>query len=137
MKKLTKILALMGAATGVAYLTKKMMDSSKYESSKVPNRGNSNDASKDKNEHRSSRNETSDFSNERTQKMYKDLGMTDEQRLRYETDYRTVMHKWEKENPNIAMDEIKKTAEHNSALKAVLNEAQFSNYRDWADKYVK
>lgn len=136
MNKLTKVLALIGATTGVAYLTKKMMAPSNLESKASSNNRNVNATVPDRNVSKSYNNVDTDFSNERTQRMYKDLGMTDEQRLRYEADYRTVMDKWEKQNPNVTMDKMQKTAEHNSALKAVLNEAQFSNYREWAKNHA-
>lgn len=75
--------------------------------------------------------EHSDYSDHRTQKMYKDLGMTEDQKRRYERDYRSVMGTWEKNNPNYDMDEQGKIDEHNAVLKAVLDEAQYSMYRDW------
>lgn len=73
-----------------------------------------------------------DYSNAKTQKMYKDLGMTDNQRRRYEADYSAVMEEWEKKNPNSGMDEAEKADQHNKALNAVLDEAQYAMYRDWS-----
>ena len=73
-----------------------------------------------------------DYSDANTQRMYKDLGMTANQRRQYETDYRKVMDEWEKKNPSINMDNDQKVEQHNKALNAVLDEAQYAMYRDWS-----
>lgn len=70
-------------------------------------------------------------SNDRTQLMYKDLGMTEAQRRLYEEDYKTLMEDWKRDNPNTSMDDQQSNDNLSAALKAVLNEDQFAMYRDW------
>ena len=138
MKTFSKILVWGGVATGIAYLTKKVWDLPSLESrnSRDGTMGERHKAgvSARSNSSANSGRDTSSYSNERTQKMYKELGMTEDQRRRYEADYRAVMDTWEKNNPNKPMDEKMKVKEHNSALNAVLNEDQFSMYRKWTKK---
>ncbi|WP_027126851.1 hypothetical protein [Gelidibacter mesophilus] len=146
MNKLAKFLAFAGLTGAVAYLTYgiKSRPASISNSHNPINPSKNNDVKASRSPNTENRKTTSnfqsstperkhypDYSDSRTQKMYKDLGMTDEQKLRYERDYRTVMGTWEKNNPNYEENEQDKIDEHNSVLKAVLDEAQFSMYRDW------
>lgn len=146
MNKLAKLLAFAGLTGAVAYVTfglkGKTAPSSNSDKTLSTSRNNDSKTSRSANSENQKTSSTSkgstteskhhsDYSDSRTQKMYKDLGMTDEQRRRYERDYRTVMDRWEKNNPNHNDDEKEKIEEHNSVLKAVLDEAQFSMYRDW------
>ena len=138
MKKLIKFLGFVGLTSAILYLTYGL----KAESSTDKNtKGFDGDNSNSGNKNKSNNNQTkatsttakhvTDYSDSRTQKMYKDLGMTNEQKRQYENDYRAVMGRWEKENDVLKMSEQEKIDEHNSVLNAVLNEAQYSMYRDW------
>ena len=79
---------------------------------------------------------TEDFSDSRTQKMYKELGMTDEQRKKYEADYLSLMTDWDQQNPSKPMDIQERNKRSESALNAVLNEDQYAIYRDWAKDHA-
>lgn len=136
MNKLGKFLALAGL-TGVAtYLFLGLRNKSSFASSKTSTTSKQNSTKSANSIQRSENykmalNHRTEYSNARTQKMYKDLGMTDEQRRHYERDYKTVMGIWEKNNSNYDIDEQDKIDEHNNLLNAVLNEDQFSMYREW------
>ena len=138
MNKLTKLLALVGLSAAVAYVVsefKKTSVSNLRTSPKQPRHDDLQASSSDTMQ--KNLNETkkvTDYSDSRTQKMYKDLGITEEQKRRYERDYRTVMGTWEKNNPNYDMNDQDKIDEHNNLLNAVLNEDQFAMYRDWFKK---
>ena len=132
MNTIGRILVVSGIAGLVAYVVSKRhytntqaeeSENLEKEENKTQERSDSVDAKKGKS--------TTEYSNESTLKMYKNLEMTEDQKRRYERDYKVVMDKWEKDNPGVDMDEVERKKEHNSALKAVLNEAQYSKYRDW------
>lgn len=152
MNKFSKVLAIVVLTTGIAYLTRKWwggsypklrnLSTSEDEGySEATNHQNLQDINNrgrfttdnydsDENEH----GRTSDHSDTRTQRMYKDLGMTDEQRKRYEADYKSIMDGWEEDNPELQMDDRTKDDQHIATLRAVLNEAQYSIYREWSEK---
>ena len=69
-------------------------------------------------------------SDNRAQLMYKNLGMTDEQRQQYEHDYHAVTGSWRESNPNYDLDDQQKIEYQSASLKAVLNEVQYAMYRD-------
>ncbi len=143
MKILGKVAVLIAVITIVAVATTKK--SKKHELSE--DESNSDNLNKDDNLSKASsseksdnesnsvntnNNRNSDYVNAKTQKMYKDLGMTKAQKRRYEADYKTVMDEWGKKNPGKTINEKEKVAQHNATLNAVLNEAQYSIYREWA-----
>lgn len=135
MNKLGKFLAfagLTGLATYIA-LGLKGKSSASFNASTASSHNGTKKSDSDKRSENDNKNlnRETEYSNARTQKMYKDLGMTDEQRRRYERDYKTVMGTWEKNNPNYDMDDQDKINEHNNLLNAVLNEDQFAMYREW------
>lgn len=152
MNKFSKVLAFVAVSAGIAYLTRKWMsrsysklkDSSdasdagysvetNHQNLRDINHSNrSSDPTDNYGSNASAR--TSDYSNSRTQRMYKDLGMTKAQRRRYEADYSAIMDGWEKDNPERKMDGKTKVDQHNATLNAVLNEAQYSIYREWSEK---
>ncbi len=135
MNKLTKLLTFVGLSSAVAYVALNLKgktnpnSSQSLKSSKQsdPQKSNSN---RSRNQNGKTKHIT-DYSDARTQKMYKDLGMTDEQKRKYERDYKTVMDTWQNKNANYNMGEQQQIDEHNSVLNAVLNEDQFGMYRDW------
>ncbi|CAH8283456.1 hypothetical protein EV196_102411 [Mariniflexile fucanivorans] len=130
MNKLIKFLALVGLTSAVSYLVfglKGKSSANDHNSHKQSRNGNP----KTSHSQKGTKIENADYTNSRTQKMYKDLSMTEEQQRRYEHDYQTVMGTWKKNNPNYDMYDQEKIEEHNSLLSAVLNEAQYSMYREW------
>lgn len=71
----------------------------------------------------------------RTQKMFKDLSMTQAQKKRYQASIKTLLNKWDKDNPDNPMDAKSISKEEDKSLSAVLDEVQYGMYRDWAKKY--
>ncbi|MDN3492559.1 hypothetical protein [Winogradskyella bathintestinalis] len=134
MNKLGKILVVAAATSGIAYITRKWWNipSEKLKSSDHTSRikTSKSNTQKPSNANRDL-NDNSD-SDERTQRMYNDLGMTEEQRKRYVADYRAVVDDWKNKNPNQDMDEQIMEEQHSATLNAVLNEAQYAMYRDWS-----
>ncbi len=71
----------------------------------------------------------------RTQNMYKDLGMTENQRNLYEASMKSIVTDWKKNNPNDIMDDRNNLLDEDKSLRAVLNEVQYGMYRDWNKNY--
>lgn len=137
MNKTSKFLAFMGIiASATTYLAYKVTGSSsiKNKNSSRSQRSTDNDSPQREtsisNENDRDKEKFSSYSDDRTQLMYKNLGMTKDQRRRFEEDYYAIMGDWEKNNPNLDMDDQQKEDSHTAALKAVLNEAQYAMYRE-------
>ncbi|OBX25364.1 hypothetical protein LX77_01466 [Gelidibacter algens] len=137
MNKTSKFLAFMGIlASLTTYLAFKVTRNTSVRdenSSGPPRNPNHNSLRNEKSnsfENRRNEENTKSPSDDKTQLMYKDLGMTEDQSRRFERDYQAIMGDWEKTNPGIDMDNQQKEDSHVAALKAVLNEAQFAMYRE-------
>ena len=85
-------------------------------------------AENDKNKSVSSSNKDGDEDMER---MFKNLKMTDEQRKRYEADYQVLNNTWVSENPDKTISDAERREQQEQTMKAVLDEAQYSSYREW------
>ena len=126
MKKLIKFLGFVGLTSAILYLTygmklnRQQTKTQKASMATIPiletNKSNNNQTKATS----TTAKHVTDYSDSRTQKMYKDLGMTNKQKRQYENDYRAVMGRWEKENDVLKMSEQEKIDEHNSVLNAVL-----------------
>lgn len=139
MNKTSKFLVFMGMiASATTYLAYKLTNNSSSNNSTRPLPNSDNTSYKkeksisDKDTNTVER--SNNYSDDRTQMMYKDLGMTEDQKRRFEEDYKSIMGDWERNNPNLNMDDQQKVNSHSSALKAVLNEAQYAMYRDLPNK---
>jgi len=71
----------------------------------------------------------------RTQKMYKDLGMTDNQKTLYEASMKSIKPDWENKNSSDKIGDRTILMDEDKSLKAVLDEVQYGMYRDWTQKY--
>lgn len=66
------------------------------------------------------------------QKMYSDLEMTQDQRSRFEREWKNASESWKKSNRNKMMNSFERTEFQDQILKDILTEQQFQNYRQWA-----
>lgn len=149
MKTLGKIISFAAAATVLTKLTRALLK--KQESKKATSNvraakaANSQPSISKKNQSAQLKNQPVDNSTDQqprkqtiksnqsdlgNQKMYKDLEMTEDQKKRYEADYKKLMSGWDQENPGTPIDEKEKFRRNDSALKAVLNEDQYAMYRE-------
>ena len=128
MSRFNKIVGLSIMFASAAIITK--IFSSKKTSAASDLSNKSSDHNKSKNNSEENELDT------RTQKMYKDLSMTKEQKERYEASIRTLKDVWDKNNPNNPMDVKNFLSEEDKSLNAVLDEVQYGMYRDWAKKYA-
>lgn len=139
MNKTSKFLVFTGLiASATTYLAYKLTN--KSSNSKAPSSLPNSDRTNDKKEKTNSNKDSNKvergnrYSDDRTQMMYKDLGMTEDQKRRFEKDYYAIMGDWERNNPDRDMDAQQQENSHSAALKAVLNEAQYAMYRDLPNK---
>ncbi len=134
--KLFKYLAYVGIASSAAFIVYVMSNKSNDNYSRTARssdrnplkRGRSNAGSHTKHDDQSE-----SHSESRAEMMYKNLGMTDEQKRQYEHDYHAVTGNWKKDNPNYELDDEQKLDHQSASLKAVLNEVQYAMYRDAID----
>lgn len=125
MKKLTSVLSLIVIITVVACIVRDKESSQNSNKNLEPNVPEDDASNEDLNDDPKN-------SEARIQKMFKDLGMTQDQQRRYKTDYQKVMAQWERENPNKTIDDHEKTKQLQRSLNAILDEAQYSIYREWS-----
>jgi len=132
MKKFNKILSLSVIAAGTAFFIKVFGNKNQHHGKNSKKNSNQNLKESDV------INETDKQSNSETrkQKMFKDLGMTKNQKKRYEASLKSVINDWEIENPNIPVDNEYLLSEEDKSLNTVLNEVQYGMYRDWTKKYM-
>lgn len=133
MNLFNKVLSVSVILFGTALIYKASNKSSTLE--RIPNKSkDSNDAS-NLNDAESKTSLSPEFEH-RNQMMYKELEMTEYQRLRYEESLNTVINDWEHNNPNTEIDKEILSGAEDKSLKALLNEMQYGIYRDWTEKYV-
>ena len=134
MNKLTKFLAFVGLSSAVAYVAYGLKGKKTPLVEKASGPSPDHKASKHEPDTKLQRDgqsqEQTSSSDARTQKMYKNLSMTEEQQRQYERDYRTLMGTWEKTNPGKKIGDQQEIDEQDQLLKAVLNEDQYAIYRD-------
>ncbi|HET8804186.1 MAG TPA: hypothetical protein VFM72_06370 [Aequorivita sp.] len=68
----------------------------------------------------------------RMQKMYSDLEMAQDQRSRFEREWKNASERWKKSNRNKTMNSYERTEYQDQILKDILTEQQFQNYQKWA-----
>ncbi|MBB6681424.1 hypothetical protein H4O20_08215 [Aequorivita sp. 609] len=68
----------------------------------------------------------------RNQKMFVDLGMTEEQVNRFNSEWNRTLQNWNKNNRNRVMNSFERTELQDNILSKILSETQFKNYRVWA-----
>ena len=138
---LKKVLALTAIAGSLTVITKAFnRDSSdkpvtagndNSDKNTTDNDTNGKDKTSDRTVSRAPQNDTQD----RTQKMFKDLGMTEKQKRKYTESIKTIKGEWAKANPGQQFDNKKVLSEEERALNSILDEVQYGMYRDWAKKY--
>jgi len=131
MKTIGKILVISGIAGAVAYLISKRhysgeLREQEQKEKKSDTESKVTDKAKTKKAPSSTNTEDDD-----EQRMFKNLKMTDEQRKRYEADYQVLNNTWLKKNPNKPLSNIELREQQDQTMKAVLDEAQYSAYREW------
>jgi len=70
----------------------------------------------------------------RVQKMFKDLGMTEEQKEKYKASIEEVLNTKNSKGEPVSFNADTQLIEEDKALSAVLDEVQYGMYRDWASK---
>lgn len=68
----------------------------------------------------------------RMQKMYSDLKMTEDQRSRFEREWKNASENWKKNNRNKTMNSFERIEYQDQILKDIFTEQQFQNYQQWA-----
>lgn len=133
MKKFASVVSLIVIITVVACIIREKEDIQPSNKKLKPNASDHKDSERT-NDHSSKNNRDHESSDTeaRIQKMFKDLGMTADQQRRYEADYKSVMAQWEKENPNKSIEDHERAKQLERTLDAILDEAQFSIYREWS-----
>ncbi|WP_047547469.1 hypothetical protein [Psychroserpens sp. Hel_I_66] len=131
---LNKVLSISAVLLGTAVIYKMSNSKRQLRFENLPNQSN---VSADNNySTQSNRYEESTESDDRVQKMFKDLEMTENQKERYNRSIKSVLSDWKLNNPNVDIDSKSLYAEEDKSLKAVLNEVQYGMYRDWTEKYM-
>lgn len=128
MSRLSKIIGLSIVVASAAFISRVLRSEQRSATKNLSNKGSDENANKAKTEE-------NEFDT-RTQKMYKDLSMTESQKERYEASISALKNDWVKNNPNEIFDNEKLLSEEDKSLSAVLDEVQYGMYRDWAKKYA-
>lgn len=71
---------------------------------------------------------------ERRSRMYSDLAMTQEQINTYESEVRSSMNKWQKDNGTRKMSITERSRHDDQALRTILNPSQYAQYQAWAKR---
>ena len=64
--------------------------------------------------------------------MFVDLGMTEEQVNRFNSEWNRTLQNWNNNNRNKEMNSFERTELQDNILSKILSETQFKNYRVWA-----
>lgn len=67
----------------------------------------------------------------RRKQMYSDLGMTQDQINRYESEYQSSMEKWNKDNGSRMMSNSERTKHDDRMLNSILKPSQYTQYQTW------
>lgn len=72
-----------------------------------------------------------DIDLQRTKQMYTDIDMTPEQIEQFETESRTWMEAWKRDNPQGVLSTQDRLQQQNIMLKSILDARQYQNYELW------
>lgn len=140
MKTIARVLVLSGIAGAVAYFISKRHYSSELNEHQEREENDKNakrteDKKKEKKSAKKNKDKKVSASNydedEEYERMFKNLKMTDAQRKQYEADYQVLNNTWVEKNPDKTISDAERREQQEQTMKAVLNEAQYSNYREW------